>query len=233
MMEFIGTLAANIRLTCPTDTSIQIAAGTGSAQAAIGIDGKWRYRSSDFPLAVGAGAAVRSVWVVAVTDNDFTGAGSDPDETDYNFELRITDSGTDPTGVAAFRKIGELDWAGGKITGLRQKVGSEDQTLPSYPVAPIASAPALVARGAASQTAAIAQVLASDGTVLFEVQADGDVKVRGHLAQNNAEPASPPDWTVTGSAGDRTLNADNTTVNELAAELNRLIADLQDRGILT
>ena len=181
LQEYISTIASNIRLTAPTTTSVRVSASAESGQAAIGIEGLWRYRDDATDATVSGGAGVKDIYVVAVNANDFVGAGDDPDETVYDFELRSVVSGGTPSSVEAYRKIGEADWDGTKITGLRQIVGAGDQTLPAYPTAARTDTPALVARGIASQAADIFIVENSAGTDLFNVQPDGDVVITGDL----------------------------------------------------
>lgn len=175
IQEFIGTAVEGLRLSTPTSTSVRATAATDSGQVSIGINGKWRYRSTSHDVTVSGSAGIKDIHAVAVTDNDFVGAGSDPDETDYNFELRSVTTATTPGSVVAYRKIAEVDWDGTKITGLRQMVGADDVTLPSYPIAPRVDASALIAKGVSSQVEDIAQVQKSDGTKILRAKADGTI----------------------------------------------------------
>lgn len=175
IQEFVGSAVIGFRMVASSATAITVAASTGSAQASIGIDGRWRYRSSDFPLTITGGAGVKDIFAVTVLDNDFTGAGNDPDATQYNWELRATTAGGTPSSVAAYRKIGEVDWDGSKITGIRQLIGLGDSTFPIDAKPVRVDGTAVRATGLASQVGDILQVLKSDGTKYFAVEADGDI----------------------------------------------------------
>lgn len=119
IQEFIGNFSNNFRLRKASKTAIKVEAGEDADQVAIGIGGKWRYRTEKYELAINGAKGTKTIWVVAVTANDFTGAGFGPDETDYDFELRAT-TGAEPEEVAYAAKVGEVDWSGSEIEAIRQ-----------------------------------------------------------------------------------------------------------------
>jgi microcystin-dependent protein len=124
IQEFISTLVVNLKLTQLSTRSIRAAASADEGQVSIGFAGPWRYRTSNYDLTISGSAGTQDIYAVAVTANDFAGAGNDPDETDYNWELRAVASGTRPTSVAHFRKVGEVDWNGSAITDIRQTINN-------------------------------------------------------------------------------------------------------------
>jgi hypothetical protein len=151
IQEFVSTLASNLYVETASASSIKIAAGTGSAQVAIGIEGYWRYRSTDATASMpSATPGTYAIWVSA-TDNDFSNSPSpDTDNTDYDFELHIT-TGAEPSGggIVATREIGELDYSGSAITEIRlspeinppdpTKASIASPTFTGTPAAPTAS----------------------------------------------------------------------------------------------
>lgn len=202
IQEFIGSAVIGFRLAAASATAITVAAGSGSAQASIGIGGRWRYRSSDFALTISGGAGVKDIFAVTVLDNDFTGAGNDPDSTVYDWELRATTTGGTPSSVAAYRKIGEVDWDGSKIIGIRQLIGLGDSTFPIDAKPVRVDGTAVRATGLASQVGDIFQVLKSDGTKYFAIEADGDIVmsngkiIQAHIADNAINQAKMADDAV-------------------------------------
>lgn len=190
IQEYVSTLAANFRLSCASGTVLQVVAGAGSGQVAIGIEGRWRYISSTINVTITGGSEVKDIFAVAVTENDFTGSGNDPDETDYAFELRSVTAGGTPTSVVAYRKVGEVDWDGSKIVGVRQTV-QFDSTFPvdAEPLRVDQSAARLT--GLASQVADILSVHKSDGTKVFGVGPNGELTlVPNVIAKTNMQDNS-------------------------------------------
>ena len=187
IQEFVASLATNLRIQRASDSVLEIPAGSGDDQVAIGIDGLWRYRSSTVNASgPGGSAAVHDVWVVASANIFSDSPAVDTDTTDYTFGLVILASGT-PTGnysgraITGMRKIGEAVWDGSKYTEIRQLVGKMRDTMPVVASAPSVDAPAGVFRGLASQAAPVLLVENSAGLDLFYVEPDGDVHVEGDL----------------------------------------------------
>lgn len=125
IQEYISNLAVNLKLYRVNTTTIGIrGAGTDVNQVSVGLGGPWRYRSTAYNLAINGAVGTKDIYAVAVTANDFEGPGKDPDETDYKFELRAVAHEAVPGEVAYFRKAGEVDWDGTKITAVRQTINS-------------------------------------------------------------------------------------------------------------
>lgn len=200
LQEFISTLVSNVRLTLASATTIQVVAGSGSAQAAAGIEGLWRYRSTTASVVVSGAAGSRNVYLTASAN---TFGGADADTTDYNFTL-VALTGT-PTGVAGYRKIGELQWDGAKVTQLRQTVGHDDATLPITPTAPAVDVSAVRVLGAAGQAAAILTV--------------------------GSAASSPTDLLVVGPAGVGFFGASPVDQAARPTTLNEVITVLADLGL--
>ncbi len=187
LQEFISTLASNLALTQTSINQVRIEAGSGSDQVGIGIDGRWRYNTANVTVAHPAGNAgiVHNIWVVA-NENSYTpgapGEG-ETDNTDYSFGVVILPTGTNPSGnhngspIVAYRKVGETDWDGTNITGLR-KAKQLGGMQPMSAIASWATHPALVARGAASQSADIFRVENSSQVAILSVTAGNGVEVR-------------------------------------------------------
>lgn len=131
LQEFIGTLDANLVVTKATATSIQVVAGPGSAQAAVGIDGLFRYNAATVTAAMPASPPLGTYDIYAVASaNSFSNAPApDTDNTDYSFGLQIVASAATPTGtwngqaISNYRKLGTLTWDGTQITGIQQTAG--------------------------------------------------------------------------------------------------------------
>lgn len=180
--EFIGTDAINFRLTPANATTLRGVAGASDDQAALGIDGLWRYRAANHDVAHPGGAAgVYEIYAVA-SANEFTNAPVvDTDNTDYNWYLQILPTGNLPAGntpagkpIVAYRKVGEVDWSGTQITGIRQFVGQVDARAPATPSSPIATVSAIRAKAfSVGQSAAVIQVDDALGAAKFTVSDAG------------------------------------------------------------
>lgn len=167
IQEFTGTLVAGLRLSTPSASTVRVAASTGSDQVAVGVDGLFRYRSSNAEVTVSGASGTYNLYV-AVAANAITGV---TDSTDYNWYLyvgasapsgSISGSGT----IVASRKVGEVDWDSvtSTITGLRQMSGAGDVTLPLAPIATTASVTPLVVQGTTSQSANLISAGSSSST---------------------------------------------------------------------
>lgn len=117
LQEFIGTLSSGLRLSKLNNTTVRAEAGEGTAQVGVGIGGLWRWRSANYDVAVSGGAGTKDIFVVAPTTNEFE---NNVDKTNRNWELRVVPTGETPSGVAAYRKVGEVVWSGTEITALAQ-----------------------------------------------------------------------------------------------------------------
>jgi hypothetical protein len=128
LMEFVSTMSANIVLDSPSTTTLRANAATDNGQMVIGINGKWRYRSTAVTATHPGGAAGTYDIYVTATVNDFSAA--DPsDSTDYSFGLVIPAIAAVPV-TAQYRKIGAVRWDGAAIVGYELNLvdGTEMQT---------------------------------------------------------------------------------------------------------
>lgn len=124
----IATLAENFEITLLDATTIRVPAGSGNDVSVIAVEQRIRYRETNCDRAhPGGGAATYDIWVVAKANS--IGSVPDPntDNTDYNWDLRITAAGVPPPYVGGTvdhrRKVGELTWSGAAITAVQQTVG--------------------------------------------------------------------------------------------------------------
>jgi microcystin-dependent protein len=124
LQEFIGSGSRNLVLTQIGANQIQIAAGVGNAQVALGIDGLWRYVSTTVQTTVTGGAGTYTIFATTGANAFATNPSPPPpeiDSTDYTFALTALLTGNPTT--PHYRKIGEAIFDGTRITGLRQTVG--------------------------------------------------------------------------------------------------------------
>lgn len=128
--EFISTLSSNLQVlpsTSTSTTSVFVPAGTGNDQAALGIQGLWRYNTEAVSAAHPGGLpGWYGVWATT-SANSFTDSPlPDTDSTNYAFGLVISlDRPDDP---AISRKIASVYWTGTRILGIRNLL--EAQTAP-------------------------------------------------------------------------------------------------------
>jgi fibronectin-binding autotransporter adhesin len=186
IQEYISTLAANVDITTSAANTLKIAAATGNGQAAIGIDGLWRYRSSDVTVVVSGAAGTKDIYVTA-TANSFSNSPSpDTDATDYNFGLSVvTSGGAAPSGggIVATRKIGECEWDGTtNITAIRQLEGAQNVTLPMTPTAPLATVVPGRFIGATAHSANLIEArVGLGGSNVFSVSSTGAISSAGAI----------------------------------------------------
>lgn len=183
LQEYVGIATHNFHLSLANATTVQVVAGTLSDQVAIGIDGLFRYISSTVTSAITGTAGPYDVFAVC-GPNSFTNIPTvDTDLTVYAFALQALAHGTTPTltgTVTNFRKVGEVDWDGTKVTGFRQlqgeftAVGNISATAPAAAVRPIR------AIGVAGQTAAL-QTWESSVAVLATMSPTGGLALADAL----------------------------------------------------
>jgi hypothetical protein len=133
---------SNINLIAKTATSVAVSLAT-QERSVLAVDGIWRYADVDIEAAVPAGPETTYDVVATAKPNKFKspeheGEG-EHDETDYAFAIEVRAHGTLPAiggEVAAAQKIGEVDWDGAKIVGIRQLVGDLRSTDPLSPTQP-------------------------------------------------------------------------------------------------
>lgn len=181
--SFVAPLS-NLNL-APKSAAVVMAPLSSQPQLSLGVDGLWRYVEAEVDAAVPAGAAQTYDIVATTTANVFhspthEGEG-EGDETDYAFALQVVTAGTLPSGggIAAAQKVGEVDWDGAKIIGIRQQVGTLRSTDPLSPTQPLTSVPALTGVGIAGATAAVAKLSSPEGTkTLLELIQGAAAKVK-------------------------------------------------------
>lgn len=136
--EFISSAALNftLRIKPSVNTTLQVPAGTGNDQVAIGIQNLsdatkagWRYISANVERASPGGVAQTfDVWVTG-SDNSFApSGGGEVDSTDYSFALAIVAAAATPSGVALGRKVATAVWDGTKFTAIDVLVGAQSGT---------------------------------------------------------------------------------------------------------
>lgn len=167
-------------------------------QLSLGVDGLWRHSEIEIDAAVPAGAAQTFDIVATTTANVFKppskeGEG-ESDETNYAFALQVVTHNTLPSGgsIAAAQKVGEVDWDGAKITGIRQLVGNLRSTDPLSPKMPITSLPAITATGIAAATAPVVRWSAPEGSnVILELLQGAAAKLKVTAAGLLEWPGGP------------------------------------------
>lgn len=179
LQDFLQGLTPNLVVTCPTTTSIRLP-GSADPMAAV-VGGLFRYITADWDTThPGGGAGVYDIHVVASAETVVNTPAPFTDNTDYNFYPKIVVSGGTPSGstpggnaITQTRKIGECDWDGSKITGLRLINSAKSGLQAIQPMAANAEAWAVSARGATSHDVAVPILRVESvnaGTQYFTVQ---------------------------------------------------------------
>jgi hypothetical protein len=122
IQDFLSAAHTDLRVTLKSPTEVEVVPVEPYGIAAIDLEGRWRFRTTAVSRVHPGGAAgTYIVWAVGTDQNVTESPKPFTDETDYDFDLRIT-SGADPSGagVEVFEKVAELDWNGAAITTLRQ-----------------------------------------------------------------------------------------------------------------
>ncbi|MDE2103141.1 MAG: hypothetical protein KGL39_38200 [Patescibacteria group bacterium] len=193
---------SNINLIAKTPTSVAVSAAT-QPRSVLAVDGFWRWAEVDVEAAVPAGAATTYDVVATCTPNKFKAALSETegetDETNYAFAIEVRAHGTLPTiggEIAAAQKIGEVDWNGAAIAGLRQTVGHHRSTDPTEPTMLVKTLPAVIEKDIAEGEAPIRKTEALASTrAVWEVLSAGTRKLRV-LASGLVEGLTLPAETV-------------------------------------
>jgi hypothetical protein len=186
--EQVGVLVENFELRKATDTTIEVPAAASDDLVVVGIDGKWRFRSTTVSRAHPGGASgVYPIFVVAA-ENVIVGTPLPfTDNTNYAFDLRIEAPGGTPAIVPGtvdfFRKVGEAVWDGTKITRVRQLVG-QVSTRPVDAAARRADETPIRATAFAGQTADVASLVDSNGNVLLQVGPTGSLRADRPVGQD-------------------------------------------------
>lgn len=186
LQEEVSTGTGNVLLRVFNSTTIEVPAGTGSAQAGLSIDGFWRYNTATVQRAHPGGAAgAYDVFVTASNNNIVNTPHPGTDLTNYAFGLDIKTAGSTPTIVPGtvdrYRLIGQLTWDGSAITDLRPAVDSVRATDPLRPTATLdTTVPLEVLGKSTSHTADLLRLRKNAaGTVQFSVSNVGAVTALG------------------------------------------------------
>lgn len=202
--EYVGT-HSNLSLVPVNSTTIGVSADAENGMASLGLKGLWRFNIAQV-LASHPGGAAGTYDVVAATGpNSFTPGTpeGEEDNTNYSWSLHIEETGKVPSGggIAATRKIGEVDWDGTKLTGLRQLVPGLTSTSTLAPTQAVASVSPLKVKGIASPTAALAVIAGADATgTALEVTAEGNAKLRVSMEGVLSWPGGGPSVGFSGGA---------------------------------
>lgn len=122
IQDFLSAARTDLRVSLSGTTKVEVVPVEPYGLAALDIQGRWRFRSTSISRTHPGGAeGTYTLWAVATDQNVVETPDPFTDETDYDFDLRITD-GKDPEGegVDIFEKIAEIEWDGSEITAIRQ-----------------------------------------------------------------------------------------------------------------
>jgi hypothetical protein len=204
--EFLGASAPSLYLTIVNATTLKAAADTEDGLNAVAIKGKYRYRTTAVEAVHPGGAAgTYNVWVTG-SANAFTSVPT-VDTTVYAWGLSILPTASTP-GTALYRKVAEVDWSGAAITALRHLTGVRRDDAPIWAATPLASVSPLIVKGAAAQSAALAQYQNSAGTTLLSITSTGALSSTIGITDSSAAGL-----TLSGAGGKTTLNITNTGTN--------------------
>jgi microcystin-dependent protein len=131
LQEFVGAGSTNLFLSLAAVNQVQIEAGPGNDQVAVGIDGLWRYTDTTITAAVTGPAGTYDLYVTC-GENAFAFNPTPPppeiDSTDYSFGLVSVAQGATPA-ASHFRHVGEAVFDGTRILALRQVHGVDGSQL--------------------------------------------------------------------------------------------------------
>lgn len=182
IQDFISGLVGGIRLTRLNDTTLRVPASAGDGIVALGVQGRWRFVTVNVDRAVSGVAETKDVFLVAAENNVTSVPDPNTDATNYAFDLRIVSSGTTPVLSAGvvdiFRKIGEADWDGAVITGVRQTLWTVGAEMLAAGLRP--------SQGAAAGTEALRAL----GTTGSTAAAGNDPRIRFTSGLRSARPAA-------------------------------------------
>lgn len=192
LQEYSGTGVLGLHLSLSNATTVQVVAGANSAVVGLAIDGLWRYISSTINASVSGGAGSYDIFAVTGANSFSNSPQPDTDNTLYPFALQVLATGVTPTitgTVTNFRKIGELQWDGAKVTQFRQLEGQSRATDMTTATAMTKDVVAGRFVSAAAQAASIATFEDEDGDVLANVDASGNVNTTGQFQVSGTQIA--------------------------------------------
>ena len=184
-----GFGGGNLRLVVNSSNSVAIPAGADQARVSISINGKPRWAESNVVATVSGAAGTKDVFVTSGADTFSYSGGDETDTTDHTFALKV---GATPSGSGAetnWRKIGEVDWDGAKITGLRQLFGSHATVHTVWTQGQSVDVPPIYAKGIASQ-AQLVRLDDSAAAEMFSVSGTGQVNAKTGYSVNGTPIAS-------------------------------------------
>lgn len=119
LQEHVGSyVSPNFRLNASGTTAVTTPAGTGNDQVTMAIGGAWRRITAPVTSpAISGAAGTFSVYATASANSFSNTPVADTDNTVYAWALEVRASGTPST--ALYRKVGEVEWDGTKITMIR------------------------------------------------------------------------------------------------------------------
>lgn len=120
IQDYLSAANTSLYLSAST-TAVAVIPDAAIGIAALSLAGRWRWIEGEISRSHPGGAeGIYNVYAVA-EDNDVDNS-PDPftDHTNYGFELRISKTTPSGEGIDLVRKIGEVDWSGTAIVGLRQ-----------------------------------------------------------------------------------------------------------------
>lgn len=186
--------------------TLRIRGGSGDDQSSIAVDGRYRFRTTDVTATASGAAATYDLYVTA-GDNDFTGPPTDLDApTDYTFGFQVRAVGSPPTGVSLYRKVGQIDFDGTNITGIRMFTGDRQDDAPIRPTAPVPTITPLRVRGAATQSAPLLTLEGSGGAARFQVDPNGHLLLGLIIDHSDG-------LVISADGGKDTLSLSNTAAN--------------------
>jgi hypothetical protein len=216
LQDFLSGARTDLRLAFKSNTEVVVTPAEPYGIAAIDLQGLWRFRTTPVSRAhPGGEEGTYVIWAVGTKQKVSEVPKSFTDETDYKFDLRITD-GSEPegAGVEVFEEIGEIDWDGAKIIALRQ----------TYNVV----TGAMIQDGALSSEAAsdVEWTRAANGGLLANLKANSVTAteiMNGTVAAAEIANALKP--SAGAAAGTEALRALGTTASTAAAGNDSRLSD--------
>lgn len=210
IQELLGASAPSLRIKVSGSSTLTAVAGSGNSQAAVAIEGRYRFITSDVTASLPGGLTNGTGHVfVTASANNFGGGPTGPPDvgTNYAFGLEIRTTAQGNPTTALFRKVGEVDVSSGSIVAFRPMAGPRptgEFGLVGTPDA--ASQPGLMVQGVSGQSASVVQVKNSSGTLNYEITAAGASTQAGGLTVTSTDGI-----TVSGNAGKTALNLSNAS----------------------
>lgn len=210
IQELLGASVPSLRIKVSSSSTLTAVAGSGNNQAAVAIDGRYRFITSDITASLPGGLTSGTGHVfVTASANNFSGGPTGPPDigTNYAFGLEIRTTAQGNPTTALFRKVGEVDVSSSSIVAFRPMGGSRPTSefgLAGTPDA--ATQPGLVVQGVSGQSASLVQIKNNSGTVNYQITAAGAATQAGGLTVTSTDGI-----TVSGNAGKTALNLSDSS----------------------